>query len=120
MGGRADKRVHHASGRDFGRKVLRKRASQIVGRQRTRESLLIEHPRLDITSVDIDPDEVVKALLGKRHLEHTGIVSRAVADKEVPAAQVAVISPCEIDNPPDIPLVRFHGGLLVFSTRMAR
>ena len=89
-----------------------------MGRKRTRKSLLIEYPRLDIASVDVDTDEVVEPLLGKRHLEHAGIVSRTVADKEVLAAQVAVISSGEIDDPPDIPLVRFHVILLVFSTRI--
>ena len=106
MGGRADEGVHHSGGGDFEGKVLGERASQVVGCQRTRERFLVEYPRLDIASADIDADEVVEAFLGKRHLEHTRIVSRTVADEEIPTAQIAIISPREIDDSTDVPLVR--------------
>lgn len=45
---------------------------------------------------------------------------RTVANQEIPATKIPVISSGEIDDSPDISLVRFHIVHLVFSTRIDR
>lgn len=70
-------------------------------------------------SPDIDADEMVEPLLGKRHLEHAGVSLLSIADEEILPAEIPVVSAGEIGNSLHVPVVRFHGILLVFPTRIA-
>lgn len=119
MGGGACKGIHHACREGFGGEILRKRTSQVARRQRSSKRLFIEYPRFDMALIDIDADEMVEPFLGKRYLEHAGVSFLSIADEEILPAEIPLVSLGEIGNSLHIPVVRFHGILLVFQTRIA-
>ena len=69
---------------------------------------------------DIYADETVEAFLRKGHFEHAGVAFLSIADEEILPAEIPIISFGEIGNSLHVPVVGFHGVLLVLPTRIAR